>query len=249
VTATAAGTLWYAYAVVQPADAVRAVLDGGLELVASGDVAVVVSPVDEREFGEEALPARLNDRAWVEQAVQSHERIVQRLLAVATVVPLRFGSLHRDRHAVEEFLRSHRSMFAESLDRVRGRVEVGLKVWLASEEPRPRASAPATGRQYLERQRAAREQRAGAAAELGDRLRTIHERLLGLADAGVLNRPQARELTGDSRRMAMNAAYLVPVDDELLLAEVERLRGEHTELAFEVTGPWAPYNFVETAEG
>jgi hypothetical protein len=45
--------------------------------------------------------------------------------------------------------------------------------------------------------------------------------------------------------MAMNTAYLVAADDDALVAEVERLRGEHPDLMLEVTGPWAPYNFVD----
>ena len=248
MTATAAGTLWYAYAVVGPVDDdVRAAVGGELELIGSGEAAVVAGPVDESEFGEGALGARLNDREWLEQAVQAHERIVQRLLAVATVVPLRFGSIHRDRQGVEQFLDSRRPEFAAALARLRGRVELVVKVWL-EQEPEAPPSRGATGREYLERQRAERDRRAGATAALEDRLRAIHERLLAGADAGVLNRPQARELSGDPRRMLMNAAYLVPTEHDVFLAEVERLRREHPHLALDVTGPWAPYNFTELPE-
>ena len=73
----------------------------------------------------------------------------------------------------------------------------------------------------------------------------IHLRLLAVADAGTLSRPQPRELTGAERTMLVNAAYLVAAGDDRLVGEVARLRDEHRDLAFEVTGPWAPYNFVE----
>jgi len=248
VTATAAGTLWYAYAVVGPVDAeVRAALGGEFELVGSGEAAVVAGPVDEADYGTDVLAERLNDREWVEQAVQAHERVVQRLLPVAAVVPLRFGSIHRDREGVAAFLHSRRDDFVATLARVRGRVELGVKVWLEPQEEQRPPAAATSGREYLERQRAARERHAAAGAELDDRLRRIHERLLAASDEGVLNRPQARELTGDPRRMVMNAAYLV-ADDDAFVAEVERLRRDEPSLVLEVTGPWAPYNFADAPE-
>lgn len=249
MTATAAGTLWYAYAVVGPVgDEVRAALGDELELVGSGEAAVVAGPVAEADFGSEALAERLNDREWLEQAAQAHERVVQRLLPAAAVVPLRFGSIHRDREGVAAFLDARRDDFVATLARVRGRVELGVKVWLDPQEEQRPAAAATSGREYLERQRAARERRAGADAELDERLRGIHERLLAAAADGVLNRPQARELTRDPRRMVMNAAYLVAAEDDAFPAEVERLRRAHPSLVLEVTGPWAPYNFAEEPE-
>jgi hypothetical protein len=46
--------------------------------------------------------------------------------------------------------------------------------------------------------------------------------------------------------MVLNGAYLVDAGDESLYAELEQLRSENPDLVLEVTGPWAPYNFVDT---
>jgi hypothetical protein len=247
VTQTAAGTAWYAYAVVGPVTAaVRDALGDDLDLVEADDLGVVVSQVPLSEFGEDALPGRLNDRAWLEEKARAHESVLQRLLPVATVVPLRFGSIHRDRVAVEEFLKADRESFAAALDRLRGRVELGVKVWRGSTARDAIDSRPATGREYLEQRKAARERAAVAATALDERLREIHRRLLAVADAGALNRPQPRELTGADREMLVNAAYLVGAGDDRLVSEVARLGESNPDLAFEITGPWAPYNFVET---
>ena len=243
MTQTAAMTVWCAYAVVGPVDDRLRRAIGELLLVGDADVAVVVGEVPQSEYGEDVLPSRLNDRQWLERAVTEHEAVARSLLAVATVVPLRFGSLHRDTHAVEGFLAEHREDFRDALERVRGRVEVGVKVWLAA-PPAEEDVGAATGREYLERRRAARAEAARTRATIDERLREIHARLLATADEGVLNRPQPRELTGDRREMAMNAAYLVAADDDALLTEVERLRDEHPDLVIDATGPWAPYNFV-----
>jgi hypothetical protein len=247
VTRTAAGTAWYAYAVVGPVtEELRNALGDELELVEADGLGVVVSQVPLSEFGEDVLPSRLNDRAWLEEKARVHESVLQRLLAVASVVPLRFGSIHRDRTAVERFLVAGRDPFAATLDRLRGRVELGVKVWGGAPERDEPAARPATGREYLEQRKAARERAAVAATKLDDRLREIHRRLLGVAEDGVLNRPQPRELTGADREMLVNAAYLVEAGDDRLVSEVARLRDANPDLAFEVTGPWAPYNFVDT---
>jgi Gas vesicle synthesis protein GvpL/GvpF len=248
VTHTAAQTLWCAYASVGPVEAqLRRVVADGLELVGDDEVAVVVGEVPEADFAAEVLAERLNDRTWLERAVSDHDAVMRRLLAVATVVPLRFGSLHNDLASVDEFLSEHRAEFLDTLERVRGRVELGVKVWVAP----PAAEAgeqPVTGRGYLERQRKARDDEARSRANIDERLRLIHTRLLEVSVAGVLNRPQPRELTGERREMAMNAAYLVPAADDAFVAEVERLRGAHPDVVLEVTGPWAPYNFVGSQE-
>lgn len=245
---TKTDTALYGYAVVGPvSDELRDVLDG-LELIGTAELAVVVAPVPLSEFGEDVLEDHLNDRQWLAETATAHEAVMQRLLAHTTVAPLRFGSLHRSRESVELFLAEHEAEFRATLARLRGRVEYGVKVWL---EPRPRKAPRATdsgGRGYLEQLRDDRDSAANAAAQLDEQLTRIHERLLETADAARLNRPQPRELTGATAEMVLNAAYLVPVGDEALFEEVARLREEHPDLAFDLTGPWAPYNFVEEPE-
>src|SRR4051794_27028636 len=100
MTQTAARTLWCAYAVVGPVgELLRRALGDTLELVGDADIAVVVGEVAAEDFGEDVLPSNLNDRIWLERAVTDHELVVRGLLSVTDVVPLRFGSLHRDKHA------------------------------------------------------------------------------------------------------------------------------------------------------
>jgi hypothetical protein len=252
MTESGAGTAWYAYAVVGPVTPeLRAGLGRGLDLIGTEEAAVVGTDVPLADFGEEVLPDRLNDRRWLEHAATRHAAVVQELLPLTTVVPLRFGSVHHGQAAVARFLEAHRDEFRATLDRLRGRVEYGVKVWLDTKTAAPTASAPppATGREYLERRRRAADHAAAAGAELDDRLREIHARLLAAADEGALNRPQPRELTGSTREMVLNAAYLVPAGSRALLDELDRLRAEHADLELEATGPWAPYNFVEEEAG
>lgn len=107
-----------------------------------------------------------------------------------------------------------------------------------------------SGRAYLARlrergqERDHRRQRAVDAAELLDRA------VLSVADATVRRRPHGAEIVGRGRTQIMNAAYLVPTRSGAELMElIDRLRAapEFEGCEVEVTGPWVPYSFVETA--
>lgn len=248
-------TGWYVYAVVDApgARARRAVEPlagvagaGSLTLVGEGTLAAVVGPVPLDEFDEDGLPERLNDRAWLERAALAHEEVLERLAAETAVVPLRFGSVHRRLDGVEQLLRERGAALAEALEQVRGRVELGVKAWLAAETDGRDVPAP-SGRAYLERLRDERRRAADRSRELAAVLAESHAQLAELAERAVVNPPQPRELTGRGMEMVLNAAYLVPAGDESLRRAVSALDAQHRArgLRFEVTGPWPPYNFVD----
>ena len=234
---TANATAWYVFGVV----ASDAVPPRGTYLVERGALAAVTAEVSLQEFGEDVLPERLNDRAWLEEKVRAHEEVLQSFVGVTPVVPLRFGAIYRGVDDVRGLLAERAAFFEDALRRLHGHVELGVKAWF---DPAQVARAPAaSGRAYLEQRRDELSSvRAAAAAAAG-----AHERLLEAAVDGVANRPQPPELTGRSERMLLNAAYLVPVGGHRFEDEVASLATEHASLGitYEVTGPWAPYNFAQ----
>jgi len=241
---------WYVFGV---ADAGLAVEHDGLQLVREGPLAAVVAPVDPDEYTEE----QLNDRPWLEQKVLAHEGVLSRYLRDGPVVPLRFGAIYRQLGDVVELLDERRDELTEDLERVRGRVELGVKGWVARgrleetlAQKRTAAPASAPGRAYLERKQVERDIAAEASSLLADVARSAHTRLAELAVAAVVNRPQPPELTGRTEQMFLNGAYLVPAEDEALHREVAELDEAHRSLglSFETTGPWPPYNFVGREE-
>jgi len=243
-------TGWYVYGVAEQQDGLEVIA----RVVGRGRLAALVAEVPLDEYGEETLRERLNDRAWLEEKARAHEEVLQAVAAIAPVVPLRFGTIYDELADVERLLDAQALSFESALERVRGRVELGVKAWAApsrlaaaigGDEP---AGEEPSGRAYLQRRQ--REQRlasevAARAAELGE---DAHRRLLAAAVDGVANRPQSRELSGRDEPMILNGAYLVAADDDALRAEVERLAAEHESIGitYEVTGPWPPHNFVET---
>jgi hypothetical protein len=254
VTETVASTAWYVYAFVAPVpqvDDLHGVAPGGLTAVGDQSLAAIVGEVPLNEFGQEALPERLNDRAWLEEKARAHERVIERLGETSTVVPLRFGSIYRDLSAIEELVDARRLELLRVLDRVRGRVEIGVQAWLDGRRTAEAEMQPAGGRAYLERRRDERARAEEAAIRLQEVLADAHDRLLARAVDGVVNRPQPRELTAREQEMIFNGAYLVPSGDESIALQAVELNEQHRGLGltFELTGPWPPHNFVDVEAG
>jgi hypothetical protein len=237
---------WYVYGVVpagtEPPE--------GITLVEQGPVAAAVATVPLSDFGEDALAEHLNDREWLEEHAREHEQVLQRVAASADVVPFRFGTIYRDRAHVEALLAGRRDELVGALEHVRGRMELGVKVWADRARLAAGAedAAPATGRAYLERRRSEQDRAQELRALLGETARTVHARLVARAVDGVANRPQPPELSGRDETMILNGAYLVAAGDTTLAAEVDALEAEHVDdgITFELTGPWPPYNFVSS---
>lgn len=268
------GIGWYAYGVV-PTGAELAVdtLEGvdpefGVEVLECGDVAAVASRVRLAEFGEAALQRNLEDREWLERTALAHDAVVSEAMSTGAVVPMRLCTIFSGRERLLSELRQEESALREELRRVQGRAEWAVKVLLdpavsagAGEGSDPDAGAGAgegaarestasSGRDYFARKRRERTVREDAEAAIDTAVGDIHEQLRHHATATAVLRPQNADLSGRRGRMVHNGAYLVEsgkADDFVAaateLAEAQRSRG----LELEVTGPWAPYNFVTTA--
>jgi hypothetical protein len=259
---------WYVYGVVPAAEAqsvsqrvaaVRAIdADRRVRIVSHDAVAAIVSEVTLGEFGEAVLPERLADRAWLEDKVRAHDTVLAAALGGTAIVPLRFGTICRDVGDVHELLAARSSEFERALERVRGRVELGVKAFLdrdrvadALREQAPSEDAAESGgRAYLLRRQRDRRVADDVVAFCSDCGASAHERLCGHAVDARLNRPQSRELTGRTDEMFMNGAYLVAHGADGLAAEVTALGRDYERfgISFELTGPWPPYNFVAVEE-
>jgi hypothetical protein len=249
-----AGTAWYVYGVGEDDEALSRL--EGVELIRQGRLTAVVREVSLDEYDETVLPQRLNDRDWLERNARAHEDVLQAAAAVTAIVPLRFGAIYRSREQVGRMLDERSGEFVATLERVRGHVELGVKVWVdlptlertlaAQEEP----SAGGEGAAYLRRRRQEEQRSRELAARCAELAEETHARLSALAADAVANRPQPRELTGRPDRMLLNGAYLIRDGDDGLRREVERLAAEHAELGleYELTGPWPPHNFAGEAQ-
>jgi gas vesicle protein GvpL/GvpF len=212
----------YVYAIAEPRSVAlepveRGLGDARLHVHTGDGLAAVFSR--HRTLRPEPTP----DTLW------QHEAVVERLMAHAAVLPLRFGTMLRGVEQLDAFLRDHRDDLAEGLDRVRGRVELGVRV--LGEPPRERPQGAGSGREYLMARRDAHHRAERAAGE-------VHEPLAAVAREARLRTPGAPPTI-------LAGAYLVDRDAvDTFKARVRALAAARRDVSVVCTGPWPPYSFV-----
>jgi hypothetical protein len=189
-----------------------------LRLVPFDGLAAVCTPASKAEVSPQTL--------W------HHEEVVEALMADRDLLPVRYGTRLDDEAAVAHAMEGRSEELAAALDRVRGAVELSVRVMAAAATPSPPDPVATTsGAEYLRL-------RAQAEASREDAAGALHEPLAALARESAQGRPRPPEL--------FRAAYLVErgaVDS--FVAEVGRLQGESPGLAVLCTGPWPPYSFAD----
>jgi hypothetical protein len=205
----------------------RGLAQAPLDGVREGDLLAVIS----RHVHPPGDPAL--DALWV------HERVVERIMADRAVLPMRFGNKLADDDELRRLLAARQQELLATLDRVRGKVEVGVRVMQPLGVPSAAdeltaelsASIATSGREYLEAKlrNGRRFERETAA---------LHEPLAKLA-VDVSRQPvrASEEL--------LRASYLIETGVVARFrATVERLQRTHPGVAILCTGPWPPYSFV-----
>lgn len=190
----------------------------GLRVVPFDGLAAVCTPASEAELSPETL--------W------HHEEVVEALMADRDLLPVRYGTRLDDEAAVARVMEARSQELAAALDRVRGAVELSVRVVAAGGTPSPPDPPEMTsGAEYLRL-------RAQAEASQDDVARALHEPLAEHARESTEGRPRPPEL--------FRAAYLVErAAIDSFVAEVGRLQSVSPGLAILCTGPWPPYSFAE----
>lgn len=185
--------------------------------------------------------------------VLAHEFVNETVMKEFTVIPMSFGTVFRSEEDVTELLRSTYQAFSDVLDKMKDKIEFGVKVlWdrervisnLEKENDEIRGlkdeiSRHTTTSTYFARMQLGRLVDS-ALEDVGSRyVADIHEALKPVAVASRSNKP-----IGD--RMILNAAFLVDRAQELSFDErVKEISRKYEEvLSFKYSGPWPPYNFV-----
>jgi hypothetical protein len=202
---------------------------GALRVVARGSLAGVYGDASE-------------DQAITPDGLWRHEQIVEELMEDRTVLPVRYGTRFADERAAGRVLEERGEQFSAALDRVRGAVELAVRVIGGEEQlapavppsAEPVATVPRrAGTEYL---RARLRERTSES----EAVQLVHEPLSALAREHVL-RPV---VLPDER---MRAAYLVDATAvQAFSAAVQRLQDAHPSLLITCTGPWPAYSFTQS---
>ncbi|MFI6638072.1 GvpL/GvpF family gas vesicle protein [Streptomyces sp. NPDC050504] len=249
--------LRYVYAVTRPFEGVLPEGVEGLDgrpprLVGHEGLVAAVSPVGAGDFDEIPLKAHLEDLGWVTATARTHQAVVAALATLTTPLPLRLATVCRDDSGVRRLVDSGREHFVRTLERLDGRVEWGVKVYV-DEGPATAAAARVpgepgrvpSGRDYLRGRRQERDARDDAWKRAVTAARQLHTELCRHAEDGVVHRPQDARLSAAPGRNVLNAAYLVErAHSEAFVERVEALHPASPAIRVELTGPWAPYSFT-----
>jgi hypothetical protein len=202
---------------------VYALVDHPARLPGSPLAAVEVDGID-AVYGDEAEPAEVTN-----DAVLAHARVVEELAAVnEAVLPVRYPGRYADEAAVVAATRERMPDFGEALDRVRGCVEMGVRV---VREEAQGDDASESGREYMHRRLAAVREAERIAADLDAAVATIA-------------RDGLRSVMA-SGNLVVSVAYLVPRDAaDAFRAAVETLARDRRDVAYVCVGPWPPYSFA-----
>jgi hypothetical protein len=185
--------------------------------------------------------------------VLAHEFVNETVMREFTVIPMSFGTVFRSEEDVSELLRSTYEAFTDVLDKMRDKIEFGLKIlWdrdkvvanIENENDEIRRlkdeiTRNATSSTYFARMQLGRLIES-ALEEMGNRyVAEVHDALKPVAVASRSNK-----VIGD--RMILNAAFLVDRGrSEEFDERVREVSRKYEEvLTFKYTGPWPPYNFV-----
>lgn len=185
--------------------------------------------------------------------VLAHEFVNETVMREHTVIPMSFGTVFRSEEDVTELLRSTYQAFNDVLDKMKDKIEFGLKVLWDREKVianierendeirrlRDEISRHTASSTYFARMQLGRLVES-ALEEMGTRyVADIHDALKPAAVASRSNKP-----IGD--RMILNAAFLVERSQESSFDEIVKEVSRRYEelLTFKYSGPWPPYNFV-----
>ena len=217
--------------------------DGGVYCVLQGSVAAVVSDVPERRF----RPERRH--------LAAHQQVLRYLIEEGrSLLPVSFGIVATDAGALRGILSSNEETFCEQLQRVEGKVEMGLRVmW----------DIPNIFQHFVDTHpelkglrdrlfRGAREPTQDEKIALGGRF----EQLLQEDRAAhtesvceVLERAsfEVKDNEPQDENEVMNLACLIGREGQKGFEEavLEAAKLFDDNYAFDYNGPWPPYNFVD----
>ena len=185
--------------------------------------------------------------------VLAHEFVNETVMREFTVIPMSFGTVFRSEEDVTELLRSTYQAFSEVLEKMKDKIEFGLKVlWdrdkvvtaLEHENEEIRRLKDEISRHtststYFARMQLGRLVESSLEETSQRYVGDIHDVLKTVAVASRSNKP-----IGD--RMIMNAAFLVERKQEAAFDDrVKEISRKYEDiLTFKYSGPWPPYNFV-----
>ncbi|MGH3054339.1 MAG: GvpL/GvpF family gas vesicle protein [Gaiellaceae bacterium] len=234
---------WYAYCLTE-----QETLTNGTRarrpFLLEGIQGVNAAPVLSYPSGEFAVVVSEYDRATKieDKAVLEHAHVVSVCFRTGTVLPFRFGTIFDTDEALRQAVRANRRAFGQSVERLRGKSEMHLKVLVRDgslREALAEVQLPDTvGGEYLLKLR----EKASK-----DRERQTKARALSVQVHKMFN-PLEEEIS--CKRVNTNG-MLIDIAHLIDSKSVEKYQNRYSSAAkqlknceLSVSGPWPPYHFL-----
>jgi hypothetical protein len=263
-------TGFYLYCVRPKADNTFSMegIDGGKVFgIPYQDLEAVVSEVSLDEFGSEEVQRKAQeDVNWIKEKAEIHEKVIEQAMRgnkeeVISLIPMKFGTIFKDKEKLVESLKEHSQQFRESLEKLEGKQEWGIKVYLKEgifnkyleekseiyQEEKKKLTGMSGGAAFFAQKKIGDVLSKSKEAELKKITQEIFESLKNLAELANEAKNLEKEFTGRPEPMVFNAYYLVKTEK---VSEFEKgiseLKEKYQPLGFEMTyvGPWPPYHFA-----
>lgn len=235
---------WYAYCLIEQQaltgvrtrrpvllDGIQGVNGAAVLSYPSGEFGVVVSEYDRAVAGE-----------FDEKSVLEHARVVSSCFRTGTVLPFRFGTIFDTDEALRQAVRGNRRAFGQSVERLRGKCEMHMKLLIKDgslREAMVRVELPDTvGGAYLLklREKASKE-----------RERQTKARALSVQVHRMFN-PLEEEV---SCKRVNTDGMLIDIAHLIDSKSVEKYQNRYNAAAKQLkncevamSGPWPPYHFL-----
>lgn len=231
------------------------------------DLEAVVSRVSLEEFASEEIQRKAQeDLNWIKEKAVIHEKVVEEAMRkngkILNLIPMRFGTIFQDKVRLEETLKKDYSMVEEVLERIRGKQEWSVKLYLGDRE-KFKQMIKKNNETIVEKEREIASLPEGMAffveeelkeiiskeveKELSNIIEDLFESLKKQAVVSVKSKILEKELTGRQEPMVLNSAYLIPkenVEDFKKEAKVLNQQMQAKGFFLEYSGPWPAYNFT-----
>lgn len=231
------------------------------------ELEAVVSKVSPEEFGSEEVQKKAQeDLKWIKEKGVAHEKVIEEAMRkndkILNVIPMRFGTIFEEKTNLEETLDKDYSKIKQVLEKIQGKQEWGVKVYLkdrkkfedvikekneAIKEKEKEIAALDEGMAFFMEEELKEIISKESEKELNNVVDTLFESLKKHTVNSIKNKLLEKELTGRPEPMILNAAFLILEEKiEAFKKKIEDLNQEIQAKGFclEYSGPWPAFNFT-----
>ena len=222
----------------------------------------IVSEVDLDEFDSEEIQKKAQeDLKWIGEKAQEHEKVIEGAMATGPVIPMQFGVIFKTKEKLEETLSKKFDQFKQSLEKLAGKQEWSVKVFLKKNifreaienqneavlAKKKEIEAMTKGMAFFAQKQIDKVVEEEKDKELDRITEDIYENLGQLSFSKNRAKILEKDFTGRVEEMILNSFYLI---EESKLSQFQKMVEDFKEkynsrgVVIEMAGPWPYYHFA-----